>query len=110
MLLGMLRMLWPQVKNVEGAGADSAATNGGQVFRVNGDFFGVAGQAQGRLVVSYGPASTPKYFAGAHPRACSACCGAARAALWTSCSDCCQRRHNAWNAHLYCDYAQRSVS
>jgi hypothetical protein len=56
-----------QIKDVEGAGADSAATNGGQVFRVNGDFFGLSHHAAGRLVVSYGPFGAPKYRAGGCP-------------------------------------------
>ena len=53
-----------QIKSVEGAGADSAATNGGQVFYVHGDFFGTKDNTTGRLIVAYGPDSTSKYIAG----------------------------------------------
>jgi hypothetical protein len=53
-----------QVKSVEGAGADSAATNGGQVFYVHGDFFGTSNHTPQRLVVTYGPNMTDKYTAG----------------------------------------------
>ena len=53
-----------QIKSVEGAGADSAATNGGQVFYVHGDYFGTNDNTTGRLIVAYGPNSTSKYIAG----------------------------------------------
>ena len=58
-----------QIKKVEGAGADSAATNGGQVFYVHGNFFGTNENSTGRLIVAYGPASTSKYIAGMPPLA-----------------------------------------
>ena len=56
-----------QVKSVEGAGADSAATNGGQVFYVHGDYFGTSDHTPGRLTVTYGPNMTAKYTAGKMP-------------------------------------------
>jgi hypothetical protein len=73
-----------QIKSVEGAGADSAATNGGQVFYVHGDFYGINDHASGRLIVAYGPSSTSKYIAGAC--VCDNCQLAVRVEVHHGCS------------------------
>ncbi len=50
---------------VEGPGADGAATSGGQIIRIRGNYFGTIQHSRGKVVMTYGPRGfETKYTAG----------------------------------------------